>query len=200
MLKFFTLVCLSGIFYYTGGKEEKIKQKVIDDIFLVIPNESKIDSNRIYNNIEIFEDNVLLFKDTIKDYIFINNLFPFGRRLKNGTYEVLLKTYGGYQYDNIWALYIKDYKLLQRQKFPDFREKCNFSRFDRNTILSGILSISESPCGNCDSCYYNPILFYRFGENGIYLDSTLTKLKNKEHCGGFYGFYLTEKVILPCKR
>lgn len=185
--------------FFQPEKHVEYRIKIVDNIYCVIPNSKAISKDSTYMRIEIYNGTNLVYKDTsLTDYIFKNENLPYGRKLLNGDYEILLKVFGATDYDKIIGFYIIGNTLEKKIEFPDFSNEFVINELTKYSILSGYMSSSESPCLNCDSCYYNPKLYYRFGDNGIYLDSLLTISENKKIWGGFFGYYLTEKVVLPC--
>ena len=86
--------------------------------------------------------------------------------------------------------------MIQSQILPVFGSKPEY--INGRNVYSGYLNIADKPCNDCDSGYYNPILYYQVTENGIFLDSTITIMKNTIKWGGFYGFEISDRV-LPCK-
>jgi hypothetical protein len=197
-MKYLMLVILS-IFFYGSNQDVWYKKRLIDDIYLIIPNTKFLSKDSTYIHIKILKGKKLIFEDkSLTEYIIDDEFWPFSRKLNNETIEILIKVFDAPDYDKIHGLYICGDKLMVTKVYPDFSTDLKKSFTTLNSILGGYMNISESPCENCDSCYYNPKLFFRFGANGVYLDSLLTKQENEKQWGKFYGFHLTEKVILPC--
>jgi hypothetical protein len=177
------------------------KKTLIDDIYLLIPNTKLLSKDSTYIHIKLFKGKKLIFEDkSLTEYLIDNEFWPYSRKLDDKTFEILIKVFDAPDYDKIHGLYISGDKLKVIKEYPDFSTDLQDSLARSNSILSGYMNISEAPCSNCDSCYYNPKLYFRLGSNGVYLDSVLTIQENKKRWGGFYGFYLTEKVVLPCVR
>ncbi|MBC7381862.1 MAG: hypothetical protein H7296_02580 [Bacteroidia bacterium] len=122
------------------------------------------------------------------------------KKLKDGSYELVLEMFDGPDYDKLVAIRIKNGKLLGKQILPYFNSPPENMDNDSYLEYSGVLHSVETPCGNCDSCYYNPTLYYEITDSGIRLDSLTTVRKNKENWGNFYGYYRSENIALPCKR
>jgi hypothetical protein len=198
-MKYFLLLFFAS-FFYSSDQSSYYRKNLIDDIYLLIPNTKIISKDSTYFNIKIYKGKTLIFSDTSNiQYLIENEFWPFSRKLSGENYEILIKVFDAPDYDKIHGLYISDGKLKEIKVFPDFSSDLKQHSNDINSILSGYMHIAESPCENCDSCYYNPKLCFKFGTDGIYLDSALTIKENEKRWGGFYGFHLTEKIVLPCK-
>jgi hypothetical protein len=187
------LICVSN-------QDGFYKKKLIDDIYLLIPHTKDLSKDSTYTHIKLYKGQKIIFDDTsLTEYIIDDEFWPFRRKLKDGSIEILIKVFDAPDFDKIHGFYINSDKITSIETFPDFSMELRNSNDQLNSTLSGYMHISEAPCENCDSCYYNPKLYYKLGPKGVYLDSLLTEKENEKRWGKFYGFNLTEKVILPCK-
>jgi uncharacterized protein YukJ len=178
---------------------DKGKKEILLDnkVKIIIPLSQKFSDSLTYSNIEVFIDNVKVFADTTKtEYILNDRSYPRARKLRDNRQEILFKILGAPDLNNLIAYYFKNNKLIQSQILPVFGSKSEY--IDGKNVYFGYLNITDKPCNDCDSCYYNPILYYQVTDNGIFLDSTITIMKNTNKWGGFYGFEISERV-LPCK-
>ncbi len=178
--------------------ETAIKEfRLEENVKIIVHFSGKFSDSLTYSRIEIWIGENQVFKDTTStEYLFDSKFYPQERKLKNGNYEVLMKVFNAPNYNKIQAFYFKDNQLDNKLLFPLFQEKPII--LDGKPEYFGVMNISEPPCYNCDSCFYNPTLYYEKNDLGIVLDTIQTVKINTEKWGGFYGFKLSNK-ILHCK-
>ncbi len=172
-----------------------------DEFKIVIPvTEDKVDSLLTYSGIEIWKGKKLVYTDTgATEYFFNSKAYHRVFKLENGNELVLISVFDAPDLNKIAGYYFENSKLIKLEVYPDFLSSDCDTDNDGKPEFAGLLNISESPCSSCDSCFYNPTLYYELTESGLDLDSSLTRERNKKIWGSFYGFSQTE-IVLPCPR
>jgi len=151
---------------------------------------------KTYSYLEVWHNNLKLFTDTTKEYEFDEKLYPILNQLKTDVFELLIKFNDRPSKDKLTFLRIENDKIIKNVRLPIFDNKPE--------KINGILEYS----GDCDDSeewdengktyiVYNPTLYFKFTENGLKLDSTLTILRNKEQYGKFNGFQYNENIGYP---
>lgn len=182
----------------TFGRDSTWEINLGHDIKLVIPTHGeKQDSCRHYTNIELKYGNDRVYQDsTQNEYIFLcNKFYPQARKLRNNRFEILLEEFDGPDIDKTLAIYLKDGKFESAKLLPFFGNAPE-EDIDGKKEYHGILNTIEGYSN--DSCYYDPMLYYYITEDGIMLDSLVTRQKISDRWGKFYGYERSDKIVLPC--
>jgi len=194
----FFVFCVSSC-SSNGTQKMKFKEiNLLDGIKITFPLTKDYDENLTYIHIQIWVSNQKVFEDTTEtEYLFDNKEWPKVIKTSDGTCLLYLKIFDAPDFNKLHQFTIHASKLIKIDTLPYFYESAK--EIDGNQVYCGILNIVETPCTNCDSCYYNPKLYYRFTENGILLDSILTVKMNTKHWKGFYGFNQRTDIVRPCR-
>lgn len=181
------------MWFCINNSENKVKDiSVKYDINIKFNIENKFDSSLTYKNIQIWISNTIVFEDTTQtEYLFDNKEWPRSFKINKDTFVVYLKIFDAPDYNKLFGFVIANNKIVKRDTLPFIQPKNKKKYF-------GILHITETPCDNCDSCYYNPQLFYSLTSRGFVLDSVLTIEENRKFWGKFYGFNQRLDLIIPC--
>lgn len=194
----FFVICF---FNCSANNTQKTRFKEInlsDSVKITFPITKDYNENLTYMNIQIWVLNQKVFEDTTEtEYLFDDKEWPKVIRTSDGSHLLYLKIFDAPDFNKLYQYTISNSKILKTDVLPYFYQPAK--EIDGKKISYGILNIAETPCNNCDSCYYNPQLYYQFTENGILLDSTLTIKMNTEKWKGFYGFNQRNDIIRPCK-
>jgi hypothetical protein len=186
-----SLFCKETLSSWGDVKEIEINSEVK----IVIPSAENFDTKKLYSGIEIWIKGKKVYRDTSSnEYVFGDKLWPRARKLKSGSYEIILHLFDAPDFDKLKVLYIKDNQVIASKNIPFFE---NSHKDDKGIFYSGILNVVDAYSSKQDSCFYNPMLYYRETEAGITIDSLMTKVMNEQYWGRFYGFELDEKIILP---
>jgi hypothetical protein len=167
------------------------------DFKIMIPTlGEKFDSCEHYMNFEVWLKNKKIYKDTTQnEYRFLcNKSYTTVRRLVDNRYELLIEMFDGPDIDKSYVLYVKNKRLEGIKLLPFFKDA--LEKIDGKMEYHGIMHTIDGYQN--DSCFYNPTLYYSITECGIVLDTLVTKRRNSEIWGGFYGFEQSDKIILPC--
>jgi hypothetical protein len=194
------------LIFTSCGVQNTKSEKNVKEIYLQesvkinVPFFDHFSDSLTYNHIGIFIGTTQVFFDsTLTEYLFDNKAFPSARKLKDGSYEILLKVFDAPDFNKTLVMRFKNNILLRKEILPYFESYSQDIDGDGIKEWFGTLHITEPPCNNCDSCYYNPILYYEINEQGTILDSALTVKMNKQKWGVFYGYEQTENIIAHCK-
>lgn len=189
------------IFNCLVNDTQKIKFKEIilsDGIMIAFPLTKEYHDNLTYRHIQIWILNKKVFEDTTEtEYLFDNKEWPKLIKASDDVYLIYLKIFDAPDFDKLYQFTISNSKLIKTEIIPYFYQPAK--EIDGKKVYYGTLHIIETPCNNCDSCYYNPQLFYELTEKGIILDSALTIKMNLEQWKGFYGFNQRIDITKPCK-
>jgi hypothetical protein len=150
-----------------------------DDIKIIIPTlGEKFDSCKHYTNIEVWKGNEKVYQDTTtNEYKFLcNSSYTKARKLNNDRYEILIEKFDGPDIDKLLAIYLKNDKYESEKLLPFFEDTPEDIDSDGKNEYYGIMNTVDG-YGSGDSCYYNPTLYYEVTDNGILLDTPLTKKK-----------------------
>ncbi len=195
------LLGLTSILSISGHEKDGVgfkEIKVIDGITIQIPLIEKFDQNHTYKHIQIWLSDKKVFEDTSEtEYLFDDNDWPKVIKISNVKYLVYLKVFDAPDLNKLYKYEISHSQTLLTEILPFFYN--GPLKISGHIEYSGILSIVETPCENCDSCYYNPRLFYKITNRGFLLDSVVTIMMNKKQWNGFYGYSQRTDIILPCK-
>jgi hypothetical protein len=182
----------------TGTNKENIAEVNLKyDFKIMIPTlGEKFDSCKHYMNFEVWLKNKKIYKDTTQnEYRFLcNKSYTTVRRLVDNRYELLIEMFDGPDIDKSFVLYVKNKKLEGIKLLPFFEDAPE--KIDGKMEYHGIMHTIDGYQN--DSCFYNPTLYYSITDHGIILDTLVTKRRNSEIWGGFYGFEQSDKIILPC--
>lgn len=203
-------MCFNLIFLFALGcnvqnifniqKPLKYEIQLSEKIKIKIPIYEAVFSDSLtYRQVEIWNDSQQVYVDSsMSEYLFDKKHNPLVFELKNGNHEVLLQKFDAPDFNKTMVFSIKDGKVFNIQELAGFEnEPMDFDN-DGKIEYCGILNVSDTYI-NTDSCFYNPTLYYELTENGIKIDSSLTKFLNEKTWGGFYGFVLIDKVV-PCPK
>jgi len=168
---------------------------------IVIPvAEDKFDSLQTYSGIEIWKEKEVVYADTsATEYFFDSKTYHRVFKLKNGHELVLISVFDAPDLNKTAGFYFENSRFIKMEVYPDFLSSDCDTDTDGKPEFAGLLNNSESPCSSCDSCFYNPTLYYELTDSGLNLDSSLTRERNTKIWGSFYGFYQTD-IVLPCPR
>lgn len=182
-----------------GSQKIKFKEiNLLDGVKIAFPLTKDYDKNLTYTHIQIWVSNQKVYEDTTEtEYLFDNKEWPKVIKTPNGTCLLYLKIFDAPDFNKLHQFTISNSKLTKMDTLPYFYEPTK--EIDGERVYCGILNVVETPCSNCDSCYYNPKLYYKLTENGILLDSLLTIKMNTKQWKGFYGFNQRIDIVRPCK-
>ncbi|PKP47405.1 MAG: hypothetical protein CVT92_16995 [Bacteroidetes bacterium HGW-Bacteroidetes-1] len=192
--------CSNNIFNDLYKKLEKKEIILLEGVRIILTIEEKsFNTLNTFSQIEIWIDSQIVFKDeSTTEYIFGNNSWPQARKIENGIYEVVIEVFDAPDLNKLRAFYFRDNVLINSKVLPFFESQPEDINYDGIKEYFGVMHISDAH-ENPDSCYYNPVLYYKVSNNGIDLDSSLTIMMNKKIWGEFYGFEQNE-IIVPCAR
>lgn len=184
--------------FFSKNEEKEIILNEGVKIKLLIE-ETSFSAMNTYNEIEIWIGSHRVYKEeSATEYIFDNNIWPQARKVENGIYEVVIEVFDAPDINKLHAFYFKGNNLINTKVLPFFGSMPEDINYDGSKEFFGVMHISDAH-ENPDSCYYNPVLYYKVSNSGIDLDSSLTIQMNKKIWGDFYGFEQNE-IILPCAR
>ena len=147
-----------------------------NDFRIIVPTfYEKFDSCKHYSHFEIWNRNdERIYQDTtLNEYTFLcNNLYTKSRKLKRNKFEILIQKFDEPDIDKTLAIYIKGDKYDSERLLPFFDRAPQI--IDGKEELFGIMYTIDSYV-NSDSCYYNPILYFKITNKDLQLDSLLTK-------------------------
>jgi hypothetical protein len=199
LLVFCYVIVTSAIKNKSNGfnKENNTEIDLKYDFKIIVPTlGEKFDSCKHYMNFEVWLKNKEIYRDTTQnEYRFLcNKLYTTVRKLAGNRYELLIEMFDGPDIDKSFVLYVRNKKLQGIKLLPFFEDAPE--KIDGKMVYHGIRHTIDSYQN--DSCFYNPTLYYAITDHGIILDTLVTKRKNSETWGSFYGFEQSDKIILPC--
>lgn len=189
-----------------GLNEKTGKQRLVQEDNVVIEAQGKrVGEQIVYFDLNIFLFNKLVFADSVNMFTTERGLLPIVRQLKNDNkshqeqqpYEILIGLLPQPDQSCILRLIADAQQQYQLDTLPFFLG--NHFNADSDSFLEfmGFLSPIKPYCSECDSAFYNPLLFYEMRDTGFVLDSATTQKWAKQHYGNFYGFRPDSTRIVP---
>lgn len=146
-----------------------------------------------YMSLQLKKGNKTIFYDTSREYQFDSSLYPICRKLQNNKIELLLGVNNRPSMNYFLHLIIQNSIIIRIDSLPQFLAKPKIMGNDGVLEYAGIWDYYEE--WGKDSALlmpYVPILFFKFRENGIILDSAMTIKINTGIYGKFEGYHYTE--------
>jgi hypothetical protein len=139
-----------------------------------------------------------VFKDSsLTEYAFSNKGYPKVMRIGQEAFELLLEVNDRPNSDYLRWVKVQRNQLVKSDSLPLFiAEAANLDE-DEAPERAGYWGSGEVWGENNTLTAYNPILYYEQSPQGLRLDSTLTKTKNKSIYGNFHGFDFSEAIPVP---
>ncbi|MDP1726652.1 MAG: hypothetical protein Q8M15_07700 [Bacteroidota bacterium] len=196
---FFFTCCNDNLGKLSNSYNENTIEISLGNNFKIIvsTNGEKFDSCKPYTNVSLMFGNELLFHDTGYEIKLLCNNYPKIKNLKNNQYLIFLEIFDAPDINKLLVINIKDGKYIKQQLLPFFDTDPSNLDIDENMEFQGTMNTIEG-FGSGDSCYYNPELYYELTDQGIELDTILSKKMITKVWGGFYGYEQSDKIILPC--
>lgn len=140
---------------------------------------------QIFSSLKILRNGKTIYQnDTDTRFVLDKKKYPKVLKLDSALFVVLVEIWDTPDINKLLAVYVNNSSVIRTDILPFFSQEYGA----KPTILSGVMNIIEVPCLDCDSSFYQPVLYYRVSSKGIILDSSLTIRKNTEYYGTFLGF------------
>lgn len=206
------LSCKLTIGSYSEGRftSSKTKEKKEDgnqelktinlgyDFIVSIGREEIFEKFKTYTYFQLTRNNKTIFVDSsLTEYEFGNGLFPIILKTNEGSYELLFEINNRRNKNYLKRLIIKNDELVKEDKLPTFVAKPIDLNHDGLKEYAGFWDYSQVWGNNNNLTAYNPILYYSVTEQGLQLDTLLTKERNEHIYGKFLGFEFSENNEQP---
>ena len=182
----------------TTETEEKINEdlktlKLDYDFIISIGQEEDFEKFKTYSFFQLARNNSIIYIDSsLTEYEFGDKLFPIVIKSGDNSFELLFEINDRPSKNYLKRLFIKDNKLVGQDKLPTFetipKDIDNNGTFE----YAGYWDYQQIWGENDNLTSYNPILYYSVTSQGLMLDSLLTKERNENIYGKFYGFSFSE--------
>lgn len=199
------LLIVTGIICNTtddGGilGDKRVEWKFMDDLCTIsareVGNISK--GEMIYKDIKIDLKDQTMFENE-QLMMFTNfGLLPIVRSIKRDNIEILLGIKAP-EIDKIHRLIINEKQIIISDTLPLLKGVHDDVDKDGIVEFSGFMNNFESYCSNCDSIYYNPLLYYEMTKNGFTFDSLATTNWINKHYSNNFGFKADKSKIVRLK-
>ena len=183
--------------------EEKINEdlktiKLDYDFIISIGQEEDFEKFKTYSFFQLARNNSIIYIDSsLTEYEFGDKLFPIVIKSGDNSFELLFEINDRPSKNYLKRLFIKDNKLVGQDKLPTF-ETIPKDIDDNGTLeYAGYWDYQQIWGKNDNLTSYNPILYYSVTSQGLMLDSLLTKERNENIYGKFYGFSFSENDEQP---
>ena len=158
-----------------------------------------VEGELFFEKMSIFLQDSVRYTNTTTLFTTQFDFLPIVQHLPNNQHEVLMGIVDTNQNYQILQIKLSPQLPTILDTLPFFDGQNTDIDKDGKVEFKGYLAADEPYCAECDSVYYNPLLFYEQGETGFCLDSALTRQWCQQHYGGFKGFYPNRKWIVPLK-
>ena len=142
-----------------------------------------------------------VFKDSsLTEYTFGDTRYPKVRRIGQAAFELLLQVNDRPNRDYLRWLKVQPNQPVQSDRLPLFIAEA--ANLDQDNVLeqAGHWDGGQVWGEHNALTAYNPILYYEQSPEGLRLDSTLTRTRNKAIYGNFHGFDVGEAIPVPAAR
>ena len=183
--------------------EEKINEdlktiKLDYDFIVSIGQEENFEKFKTYSFFKLTRNNSIIYIDSsLTEYEFGDKLFPIVIKSGDNSFELLFEINDRPSKNYLKRLFIEDNKLVGQDKLPTFetipKDIDNNGTFE----YAGYWDYQQIWGENDNLTSYNPILYYSVTSQGLMLDSLLTKERNENIYGKFYGFSFSENDEQP---
>ena len=151
---------------------------------------------KTYQYIELWHNNIKLFTDKGEEYEFNEKPYPIFNKLNYNQFELLVEYNNRPSKDQVILFRIKDDKVIKTDTLPTFDGEPK--------MINGFL-VNSGSWGNSEEwdengiryISFDPEIYYKFTPDGIKLDSTITRLENKDTYGNIDPFEKEYEVGFP---
>ncbi len=200
------LLLVSGIICNTQNEDAPIwgssptEWYFLDNECLISAKEvGVVEAQKIYKDVKIKLGEDIIYEN---DKIMLFNHFgilPIVRKLDNSNIEVLMGIKAP-EIDKIKRLIFDNNEIVVNDTLPLFSGNHKNIDDDNFVEFAGFLNKFESYCSNCDSAYYNPLLYYEMHPMGFKLDTTATLKWIESHYEQNLGFLPDKTKIVRLKK
>ena len=200
----FGALIVSTIICNTQRGEKQQKERVDwsflgDDVLIYADKYSFSDGSKpIYKNIEVVVEGANLYKNKTSDFVSNFGVLPIVRKTSTNQIEFLLG-FKDTRNEKILRL-ISETKqgsnqIVLQDTLPLFG--VGHQDLDEDGIIefSGFLEHYPPHCVDCDSVYYNPLLFYEMQDHAFVLDTPTTRNWINENYQEFRGFKPDPRLV-----
>ncbi|GHT58243.1 hypothetical protein FACS18945_3970 [Bacteroidia bacterium] len=164
---------------------------------VIVGQEEDFKNFKTYTYFELMRENKTIYVDSsLTEYEFGDKLYPIVLQTGENSFELLFEINDRPNKNFLKRLFIQNNKIVKQDKLPTFISKPTDINKDGIKEYAGFWDYSE-PWGDNSLTAYNPILYYILTETGLQLDSLLTKERNENIYGQFYGFSYNENNEQP---
>lgn len=168
--------------------------------FVLIGREEDLGEFSTYSYFELKRNQTSILVDSsLTEYVFENKLFPVLIQTSADNFQLLFEINDRPNKNYLKRFFIKNNKFFAKDMLPLFESKAMDLNDDGIKEYIGYWGYSEIYGENDEFTNYDPILYYSVKENGLFLDSILTKQRNELIYGKFYGYSFDGEVKLPVK-
>lgn len=163
------------------------------DFNVTVGQEEDFEKFKTYNYFKLTrKDSTIFIDSSLTEYEFTDKLFPIVLKTGNNSFELLFEINNRPNKNYLKKLIVKNNKLVGQDKLPTFEGKPIDLNQDGINEYAGVWDYSQIWGDDNNMTAYNPILYYSVTENGVILDSLLTRERNELIYGKFYGFTFSE--------
>src|SRR5690606_14227763 len=185
-------------FSQTIDEEKSIKIDLENGFSVEFVEEEDFGSFIVYSIFELCKDGEVIYTDnSLTEYEFGNELYPIVLKTGQNAFELLFEINDRPNKNYLKRLFIKNTQIVSEDKLPTFTSKPVDIDNDGIKEYVGFWDYAQTWGENGNWTTYNPILYYSVTETGLQLDSLLTRERNKNIYGEFYGFQFSEHVEIP---
>ena len=152
------------------------------------------DSTIVYKNLIIQLDSKIIFIVSSNKEFHVNNT-PMTIQTGGGNLLIFLEYCDRPLKEKHFVLTLTGDSITETKLLPYFENEFINHDKDLNLETYSFEDYNEAYCTNCDSSYYNPILFYEVQESSIEIDSILTVATYNTAKIPFHGFSQSEKIV-----
>lgn len=178
---------------------EDLKTIKLDfDFIVTVGQEEDFENFKTYTFFQLTRNNKTIFIDSsLTEYEFGNKLFPIIIKTGDNNFELLFEINNRPNKNYLKRLFIQEHKLVGKDRLPTFEATPVDINQDGIKEYAGFWNYAQVWGDNNNLTAYNPILYYAVTPKGLVLDSLLTRERNENIYGEFFGFSFSEKEEHP---
>jgi len=159
--------------------------------------EEDFETFKTYSLFELSKSGKIIYSDTLLEYELGDKKYPITLQVGQKMFELLFEVNDRPNKNFLKRLTIKNEEVIKIDSLPTFISKATDLDNDGIKEYVGFWDWGEEWGDKELKTDYNPLLFYKITAAGLQLDSLLTKEKNTEIYGQFYGFKINEEIEFP---